>query len=183
MIKIHQIQLTDAEIDMVNEKGHNSVEANRISLDLSFDGAKAWKPEMFRFFDEAYEVNTDSLEEAFALTNHWQDQSKIEVIGDRNHSSSCGDIFEKDGKFFIVEHFGFKEIEVMTEYTMAAIEGKTEEAPKKVAKKGTKKAIVANIVNELGVQNRKAVIAEIMNVLGVTKANAGVYLYNFKKAQ
>jgi hypothetical protein len=36
----------------------------------------------------------------------------VEAIGDRNHSSSVGDIFELNGEFFLCSNIGFKQIKV-----------------------------------------------------------------------
>ena len=52
----------------------------------------------------------------------------------------------------------------------------------KPARKGSKKEIVAKIIEFHGLSNRKEIIETIMVRLGVTKANAGVYIYNYKKA-
>ena len=52
----------------------------------------------------------------------------------------------------------------------------------KPARKGSKKEIVAKIIEFHGLSNRKEIIETIMIRLGVTKANAGVYIYNYKKA-
>lgn len=109
MIKIHQIQLTDEMIDMINEKGHDAVPANKARMDGMFG---KFKSENFQYYTEAYNVYTDSLEKAFEITNLWNNQELVDVIGDFGTSSSVGDIFEKDGKFFICAMFGFEEIEV-----------------------------------------------------------------------
>jgi len=53
----------------------------------------------------------------------------------------------------------------------------------KPARKGSKKEIVAKIIEFHGLSNRKEIIETIMIRLGVTKANAGVYIYNYKKAR
>jgi len=57
------------------------------------------------------------------------------------------------------------------------------------AKKPSKKELVAEIIEQHGdpffavTVLRKAIILEIVNTLNVTKANAGVYVYNYKKAR
>ena len=112
MITIHQIRLTDEQIDMINAKGHDSVPAQKAKLDVMF-GAKGFKKENFQYYTPVYEVKTDDLEKAFDLTNVWQDRSSVRIIsGTRGYSSSVGDIFETNGKFYMVDTFGFEEVEV-----------------------------------------------------------------------
>lgn len=53
----------------------------------------------------------------------------------------------------------------------------------KPARKGSKKEVVAKIIEEIGLTNRQLLIERIMTALNVTKANAGVYVYNYKKAR
>jgi len=85
------------------------------------------------------------------------------MMGDRFYTSE-GDVYEVDA-------VGFKPIK--------------QAATKKItpAKKGSKKAIVASIIAEIGLDDRKTLVERIMTALNVTKANAGVYIYNYKKAQ
>ena len=45
-----------------------------------------------------------------------------------------------------------------------------------------KKEHAAIIIEQIGLSNRKEIIAEMVEAMGVTKANAGVYIYNYKKA-
>ena len=56
--------------------------------------------------------------------------------------------------------------------------------------KTSKKARVAQIIEDFGtdpfrtlLEKRADIVQKIMNELGVTKANAGVYVYNYKKAR
>jgi hypothetical protein len=112
MIKIHQIQLTEAQVDLINAEGHDAVPAQSAKLAVSFFGASKFKAEDFAFYTEAYEVNTTDLDEAFEATNLWNKQSIVDVVGDRNYSTSTGDIMELNGEFFMVEMCGFEKIEV-----------------------------------------------------------------------
>ena len=111
MIKIHQIQLTEEEVALINEKNsHDAVPAQVARLDASVFGK--FNPEHFHFYTEAYHVYVDDLEEAYRITNMWleEDMSKMDVIGDRGTSSSMGDVFEKDGEFFFCARYGFEKI-------------------------------------------------------------------------
>jgi hypothetical protein len=51
------------------------------------------------------------------------------------------------------------------------------------SKKQTKKELVAEMIERVGLEDRKTLINLIVNTLNVTKANAGVYIYNYKRAQ
>lgn len=110
MITIHQIQLTNDQIDAVN--AGETVPAFEAKNKLSIFGADKFDSKMFSMFTEAYTVATTRLEQAFEWTNLWNRQDMVDVIGDRNHSSSVGDIFELNGEFFLCSNFGFKQIKV-----------------------------------------------------------------------
>ena len=45
-----------------------------------------------------------------------------------------------------------------------------------------KRSHAAHIIESIGLDNRKSIIAKMVEEMGVTKANAGVYIYNYKKA-
>jgi hypothetical protein len=114
MIKIHQIQLTKNQIDAVNagEKVAAFDAKNTLSL---FAMPSQFKTEWFNdFFDVAFEVDTDDLNKAFEWTNLWNNQPAVDVIGDRNHSSSVGDVFELNGEFFLCAAFGFEQLTSLT---------------------------------------------------------------------
>lgn len=195
MITIYQIQLTDEQVALINEKGHNAVPANVVRMNNQF-GEKAFKASDFQYYTKAYEVDTDSKDKAFELTNLWNDQSKVKVFGDNGYSTSVGDIMEVNGQYFMVENFGFMEVDVKPAkatkkqkeiaskfWPDLATEKKVVAVAKKAVKGTSKKAIVANIIAEIGMEDKKTLIQRIMETLGVSKANAGVYVYNFKKAQ
>lgn len=110
MITIHQIQLTNDQIDAVN--AGETVPAFEAKNKLSIFGADKFDSKMFSMFTEAYTVATTRLEQAFEWTNLWNRQDMVDVIGDRSHSSSVGDIFELNGEFFLCSNFGFKQIKV-----------------------------------------------------------------------
>lgn len=76
-------------------------------------GAKNWNPEFAQFYIASYEVATDDLEEAFELTNLWNDETeeKVNIMNGLAPSSSVGDLFVVEhGQCFIVDSFGFKQI-------------------------------------------------------------------------
>ena len=73
-------------------------------------GAKHWQPEFAQVYIAAYEVAADDLEEAFELTNLWNDMNKINFLADPGPSSSVGDLFVYDDQCFIVDNFGFTQV-------------------------------------------------------------------------
>lgn len=87
MIKVYQIQLTDAEVTAVN----NGETSDRIKayFDRSFD--RTFKAENLQYYTHVANVDTNDMEEAFALMNLWEDESKVEKLGPCS-SMSVGDI-------------------------------------------------------------------------------------------
>lgn len=114
MIKIHQIQLTKNQVDAVNAGLHVVAFDAKNTLSV-FGMPSQFKTEWFNdFYDVAFEVDTDDLNKAFEWTNLWNNQAAVDVIGDRNHSSSVGDVFELNGEFFLCAAFGFEQLTSLT---------------------------------------------------------------------
>ena len=105
MIKVYQIQLTDAEVAAVN----NGETSDRIKayFDRSFE--RTFKAENFQYYTHVANVDTNDMEEAFALMNLWEDESKVEKLGPCS-SMSVGDILDVDGTLFRCASFGFEAI-------------------------------------------------------------------------
>ena len=103
MITIYQIN---------TQTGQNAIDAKR---KLMF-GSEDFTPDMLQYFAPVYEVETDDLEVAFELTNLWNNGHLVRALpGTRGHSSSVGDIFSKDGRFFMVDDFGFEELRLFND--------------------------------------------------------------------
>ena len=105
MINVYQIQLTDAEIAAVN----NGETSDRIKayFDRSFE--RTFNADNFQYYTHVANVDTNDMEEAFALMNLWEDESKVEKLGPCS-SMSVGDILDVDGKLFLCASCGFDEI-------------------------------------------------------------------------
>lgn len=114
MITVYQIQLTDAQINEVNAKGHDAVPAQRAKLLVMF-GADNFRTEDLQYYTETMQVDTDDLEEAFELTNLWNSENRVTRIGDVQSSTSVGDIFGKDGRYYMVDSFGFQELRLFND--------------------------------------------------------------------
>lgn len=111
MITIFQIPLTNEQVDAFNAgKSVPSIEAKR---KLMF-GASKFEIPMLQYFTEVARVDTDDLEKAFELTNLWEDESKI-VRKAPMSSTSVGDIFGKDGRYYMVDSFGFTELKLFND--------------------------------------------------------------------
>jgi hypothetical protein len=106
MIKVYQIQLTDAEIAAVN----NGETSDRIKayFDRSFDGT--FKAENFQYYTHVATVDTNDMEKAFEYMNLWEDESKVEKLGPCS-SMSVGDILEYNGQLYRCASFGFALLE------------------------------------------------------------------------
>lgn len=109
MIKVYQIQLTDAEIDMVNS-GETSVRI-KAYFDRSFEGK--FKAENFQYYTHVANVDTRDMEIAFEAMNLWEESIYFEDIFklDRCSSMSVGDILDVDGKLYRCAPAGFTLLE------------------------------------------------------------------------
>lgn len=111
MIKVYQIQLSDAEVDAINRD--ESFPKAKAFFDRSFDSM--FKAENFQYYTHVANVHVDSMEEAFSAMNLWDEDKnffKIDrVIGVPCSSMSVGDILEVDGELFRCASFGFDKIE------------------------------------------------------------------------
>lgn len=106
MIKVYQIQLTDAEFAAVN----NGETSDRIKayFNRSFDSTIP----NFQYYTHVANVDTNDMEEAFEVMNLWQESSlfdRVEKLG-KCSSMSVGDILDVDGTLFRCASFGFEEI-------------------------------------------------------------------------
>lgn len=98
--------MNNAQIDAFN--AGQQIAAIEAKRELMF-GSEGFTPDMLRHFTAVAKVATDDLEEAFELTNLWNDESKVTRL-ERMSSTSVGDIFSKDGRYFMVDSFGFEEL-------------------------------------------------------------------------
>ena len=107
MIKVYQIQLTDAEIAAVN----NGETSDRIKayFDRSWP-MSPFKAENFQYYTHVANVDTDNMENAFEAMNLWEESIYFEDIFKLApcSSMSVGDILElEDGSKYRCASFGF----------------------------------------------------------------------------
>ena len=70
--KVYQIQLTDAEIDLINEKGHNAVHKQSLKLDMNFkDNTGSIAADAFKrgYYTHVANITDDTLEGVFHIGN------------------------------------------------------------------------------------------------------------------
>lgn len=107
MIIVHQIILTGEEIDQINSG--KSLPKYTAKMQTMF-GAENFNSDNFKFYTPAFQVSTDDLDVAFEITNLWDSPELVKSLGDKGHSSSVGDIFQKGDRYFMVNNFGFQEL-------------------------------------------------------------------------
>ena len=87
MIKVYQFQLTDAEINAIN----SAEESEKFTAYFGRSFERTFKPEFLQYYTHVANVDTNDMEEAYALMNLWEDESKVEKLGPCS-SMSVGDI-------------------------------------------------------------------------------------------
>lgn len=70
-----------------------------------FFGFTKFKEDYLQYYTKVYEVDTDSLEQAFESTNLWKDQLVTKIK--QGSSGSVGDIFVLDGNCYFCENYGW----------------------------------------------------------------------------
>lgn len=107
MIKVYQIQLTNAEVDALNSG--EEFAKGKAFLSRSFD--RTFKAENFEHYTHVANVYTNDMEEAFRAMNLWDDHEGLVVTQGICSSMSVGDILEmEDGSKFRCASWGFKAI-------------------------------------------------------------------------
>ena len=111
--KIFQIKLTDSEVDLINEKGHDSVHKQSLKLDMNLrknDTGRIAADAFNRgYYTHVSNITADSLEGVFHVGNVGPEEN-IERLSPM-HSLSVGDIVEDgSGAMSVVAGYGFKDV-------------------------------------------------------------------------
>ncbi len=108
--KVLQIQLTDSEVDMINE----GVEVRKYVLKRNMFGKtvvpNATKAMDLGYYDHVLTIDGDKLEDVFYIGNFMDDRNldKVQVHGTFS-SVSVGDvIIDENGLAFVVDMYGFE---------------------------------------------------------------------------
>jgi|TARA_B100000035_G_scaffold88477_1_gene74417 hypothetical protein len=112
--ELHQIHYSDAEIDKVNAEGHDSVDKNKLHIDMTVRrnqiellAKEAWNK---GYYTHVSNIETDQgLDGVFQIGNIGSEEH-IERLAPM-YSTSVGDIIiDNKGKKFVVASLGFKEV-------------------------------------------------------------------------
>ena len=110
---IYQIRITDAQVDLINEKGFDAVPAKKAKIDMEFDfaGRKIGGLAYDAFVNKGYythvaNIEASSLKEVFQIGNIGPEEN-IERF-DRMHSISVADVIvDEEGNCSVVAPVGF----------------------------------------------------------------------------
>ena len=108
--KVFQIQLTDAEVDMVNEGVQVRKHVIKSGMFGRRNAPKAAEAMELGYYDHVMTVDAKNLEDVYAVGNFMneRDLDKVEVHGQFS-SVSVGDIIVDENDFaFVVDMFGFE---------------------------------------------------------------------------
>lgn len=109
---IYQIQLTDAEVDLINEKGHGAVAKHKAKLDMGFDfsgdkiGGIADEAMAKGYYTHVANIEADDFNQVFDIGNIGP-ETFIERLS-RMSSVSVGDVIvDEEGNTAVVSSYGF----------------------------------------------------------------------------
>ena len=107
--QIHQVQLTEAEVDKINAEGHDAVERHAMKLKMSFSddvGAIAGQMYDLGYYDHVANITSFSLAGVFHIGNMGPEHS-IERLACMS-SGSVGDlIIDEHGDKWVVAPYSF----------------------------------------------------------------------------
>jgi len=109
---VYQIQLTDAEVDLINEKGHDAVAKHKAKIDMDFDfrgqkiGGMAVDAFEAGYYTHVANIEANSLNEVFQIGNIGPEQN-IERLTRMSSISVSNLIIDEEGDTFVVAPIGF----------------------------------------------------------------------------
>ena len=110
--QVLQVMLTDAEVDKINDEGHDAVERHAMKMKMSFSedaGGIASRMYGQGYYDHVANITADDLEGVFNVGNMGPEKN-IERL-DRMSSVSVGDlVIDENGNKSVVASVGFKEV-------------------------------------------------------------------------
>tara|TARA_B110000908_G_scaffold167969_1_gene221910 strand:+ start:64 stop:486 length:423 start_codon:yes stop_codon:yes gene_type:complete len=111
--KLFQIKLSDADVDMINEHGHDSVPKQRARLSMNFSkdiGKSSADAFAAGYYDHVANITANDLEDVFHTGNMGPEEN-IERLN-QMHSVSVADIVEDEqGVKHVVADIGFKKVD------------------------------------------------------------------------
>ena len=113
--QVHQVQLTDAEVNKINAEGHDAVERHAMKLKACFsedpDGLRTIAGQMYDlgYYDHVANITEGSLEGVFHIGNEGDVQGVERLT--RMSSVSVGDLIICDnGDKWVVATCGFDRV-------------------------------------------------------------------------
>jgi len=116
MINVYQNQALSENHNKINAYGWETAKVEipgvKAHLDCSTSGAKKWLPEYFETYKLVAKVDSDDKNFVFEAMNIWEGyEDYIEMVG-KAHSLSVGDIIQVNGDYFMVDPYGYSQVEV-----------------------------------------------------------------------
>ena len=123
-------QLNPSVVDM---HARIAFRVDREALAEIFSDEAKWR-DLGLSFELVAQVEGDDLERAYSMTNHvdrdWSENPDVQVMtGERRRSTSVGDLVMRDGVTFVVDKFGFSEVQ-RTAPTELEVENEPVAAPR-----------------------------------------------------
>jgi hypothetical protein len=110
--RVYQIIMNKTQRDAINKHGFDEVDIGKAHMNVQ-RGFKGWMPHYQQYYKLAFELESDSLDEIYELTNLWNKPEKVTRVHDNATSTSVGHIIELDGtRMFMVEPCGFERMYV-----------------------------------------------------------------------
>ena len=111
---IYQHHLSDVAHDKLNSVGWDGnfgefEDAILCHRDVKFRGSDEFKPHYFNLYSKVAKVEAEDLDDVYFIGNTGRPMTKF----DKMHSISIGDIIESEGTFFMVDGYGFTQVEVI----------------------------------------------------------------------
>jgi|TARA_B110000908_G_C10211605_1_gene430548 hypothetical protein len=115
--KLFQIKLSDADVDLINAKGHDAVPHHKAKLDMQFSksiASKAGKAIADGYYSHVANITADTLEGVFHVGNMGPEEN-IERLNEM-HSVSVADVVQdSNGIMHVVADFGFEKVDIAVE--------------------------------------------------------------------
>ena len=116
---IYQIELSNADINMINKGKPFLVPQYKKSVDLMLGGSKEYEPGDADWYSPVAVVEAENKGEVYEFLNLWNNDDAVTILPGRVgiKSLSVGDVIVENGrgKAYIVDRFGFAEIEFKPE--------------------------------------------------------------------
>tara|TARA_R110001583_G_scaffold12153_3_gene54096 strand:- start:885 stop:1241 length:357 start_codon:yes stop_codon:yes gene_type:complete len=109
MINVYQWHLNKSDKDLLERDGWSASEKI-----YAYGGKGLAGTDLYKWFDEYKKVavvDSNDFEETFRLMNLWNQKSRVLKLDRECASLSVGDVLEMDGKFFLVDKFGYKKFD------------------------------------------------------------------------